>query len=125
VPTIYAANESAVLVDGEPVVGVRALEYCRHQVRRDVFAVGGAERIGVVSGPHTVNGKIRVASASSVLDAKTDDTFFAISAQLRHGDAAVSVSFDECLLTTKSFEMSSGGHGETVYAFTATRVREE
>ena len=55
-----------------------------------------------------------VASASPVLDAKAGDEFFAISAQLRHGDTAVSVSFDECLLTTKSFEMSSGGHGETV-----------
>jgi hypothetical protein len=125
VPTIYAANESAVLVDGEPVAGVRSLEYRRHQIRRDVFAVGGAERIGVVSGAHTVNGMLRVASASPVLDAKTGDEFFAISAQLRHGDTAVSVSFDECLLTTKSFEMSSGRHGETVYAFTATRVREE
>ena len=124
-PTIYAANESAVLVDGDAVEGVRSLEYRRHQVRTDVFAVGSAERIGVVSGPQTVAGVLRVSSASPVLDSKTGDEFFAIAAQLRQGDTEVSVSFDECLLTEKTFEMSHGEHGQAVYAFTATRVREE
>lgn len=124
-PTIYAANESAVLVDGEEVLGVRALEYRRHQVRNDVFAVGSGERIGVVSGQQTVHGIVRVASASPVLDGKVGDDFFAIAAQLRQGDTQVSLNFDDCLLTEKSFEMASGGHGETVYSFTATRVRED
>lgn len=124
-PTIYAANESAVYVDGEPVEGVRALEYRRHQVRSDVFGVGSAERIGVVSGHQTVQGILRVASASPILDSKTGDEFFGIAAQLRHGDTASSVNFDDCLVTEKTFSMANGEHGETVYSFTATRVSED
>jgi hypothetical protein len=125
VPTIFAANESALLVDGQAVEGVRSLEYRRQTVRRDVYAVGSSERIGVVTGAQSVEGRIRVASASPVLDGLAGDTFFQIAAQLRHGETEVSVSFDECLLTEKSFAMGSGEHGEALYAFTATRVREE
>jgi hypothetical protein len=35
------------------------------------------------------------------------------------------VTLDECYLQEKSFDMSVGGHGESVYSFTATRAREE
>lgn len=123
-PTIYAANESSVMVDGKPVEGVRALEYRRHTVRTDVYAVGSSERIGVVSGYHRVEGRLRVASTSPVLDGLAQDKFFQVAAQLRQGSAELTVSFDECLLTEKSFEMAAGGHGEAVYAFSATRVTE-
>lgn len=124
-PTIYAANESAVLVEGQPVEGIRALEYRSLTQRRDVYALGSTERIGVVTGQRSVEGRIRVASASAALDSLPADGFFQIAAQLRQGDAQVTVSFDECLLTEKSFAMAAGGHGEAVYSFTATRVREE
>ncbi|HVF14078.1 MAG TPA: hypothetical protein VM942_05720 [Acidimicrobiales bacterium] len=124
-PTIFAANESAVLVNGQGVEGIRALEYRSQTVRRDVYALGSAERIGVVTGQRSVEGRIRVASASAALDGLEADVFFQIAAQLRQGDAQRTVSFDECLLTEKSFAMSAGGHGEAVYNFTATRVREE
>lgn len=123
-PTVFAANESAVLVNGEAVEGVRAVEYRRATARRDLYAIGGAERISVVSGHHSVEGRLRVASASRALDNLEGDAFFQISAQLRHGETTLTVSFDECLLTEKSFSMGAGGHGEAVYAFTATRVRE-
>jgi len=126
VPSIFAANESAVLVDGEAIQGVRSVEYRRVASRRDVYAVGSAERIGVVSGPRSVEGKIRVASRSGTLDERAGDEFFQIAAQLRQqGGEELTVSFDECLLVEKSFEMGAGGHGEAVYEFTATRVREE
>jgi hypothetical protein len=36
----------------------------------------------------------------------------------------MTVTFDECFLTEKSFEIGAGGHGEAVYSFTATRMRE-
>jgi hypothetical protein len=35
------------------------------------------------------------------------------------------VTFDECFLQEKTFDMSVGSHGEALYSFTATRVREE
>ena len=41
------------------------------------------------------------------------------------GDPTRTVAFDECFMTDKAFQLSTGGHAETVYAFTATRVREE
>lgn len=124
-PTIYAANESALLVNGEPVIGVQALEYRRVAARTNVYGLGSGERIGVVSGPQSVEGRITVASGSPTLDALTGDEFFQIAAQLRQGETEVTVSIDECQMTEKAFALSAGGHGEGVYTFTATRVREE
>lgn len=124
-PTVFAANESSVLIDGEPVEGVRAIEYRDHQTRGNVYALGSVERIGLISGPRIVEGRLRVASASPKLDGLTDAMQFQINAQLRHGEAQLTVSFDECYLLEKSFDMEVGGHGETIYSFTATRVRQE
>lgn len=123
--TIFAANESAILVDGEAVQGVQGIEYRRRTVQNNVYAVGGAERIGVVAGPISVEGRIRVASTSALLDrSRAIGEFIQITAQLRRGEETFTVAFDEVLLTEKNFEMTTGGHGESVYAFTATRVRE-
>ena len=124
-PTLFAANESSVMVDGEAIEGVRAIEYRRQQVRNSIYALSSAERIGMTSGPQIVEGQLRVASTSTKLDGIGGDTAFQIAAQLRHGDTKMSVTFDECYLMEKSFDMSVGEHGESVYAFTATRVREE
>ena len=38
---------------------------------------------------------------------------------------AIAVTFDECLMTDRSFRLSVGAAGESVYAFSAARVREE
>ncbi len=121
--TVFAANESAVMVNGTPIQGVRAVEYRTSTVRNDLYAIGSSERIGVITGERSVEGRIRVASTAPALDELVGDEFFQIAAPLRQGDTDVTVSFDECLLTEKSFSMGAGGHGETVYAFTATRVR--
>ncbi len=123
--TLFAANESSVMVDGEVVEGVQSIDYRYQAARRNLYAVGGAERIGVISGPQSVEGRIRVASSNSVLDGRTGSETFQISSQFRHGETTMTVSFDDCLLTEKSFEMSVGNHGEAVYSFTAARVREE
>lgn len=124
-PTIYAASESAVLVNGEAIEGVTSIEYRRHQVRTNIYSIGGSERIGLSSGPITVDGRLRVTSANAALDALGSGDQFQIAATLRQGETQVSVSFDECYMVEKAFEMSAGGHGAAVYAFTATRVREE
>jgi hypothetical protein len=123
-PMIFAASESSVQVDGKPLEGVRSIEYRFTQARTNVYALGSAERIGIVSGPQTVEGVLRVASTSPGLNGKTGDAVFQIVAQLKHGTTSMEVSFDECFLTSKSFDMGVGGSGEAVYAFSAARVRE-
>lgn len=123
-PTIFAANESRVLVDGEAVEGVRAIEYRRFQARENIYGLGGAERIGLVSGAMVVEGRLKVASTSKKLDGIAPSKAFQISAQLQHGDSKLSVSFDECYIQEKTFELGAGTHGEAVYSFTATRVNE-
>jgi hypothetical protein len=124
-PTIFAANESTVLVNGEPVEGVRSIEFRRHQVRENIYALGSSERIAMTSGPSGVDGRLTVASTSALLDRAPADQAFQITAQLRHGETVMSVTFDDCFLLDKSFGLGVGGHGEAVYSFTAARVREE
>jgi hypothetical protein len=124
-PTIFAANESQVLVDGTQIEGVRSIEYRTVQSRESIFGLGGAERIGMVSGPQLLEGRIHVASTAAVLDALTVDQSFQVSAVLVHGETRKTVTFDECFLQEKSFDMSVGSHGESLYSFTATRAREE
>jgi hypothetical protein len=125
VPTIFAANESRVLVNGNAIEGVRSLAYRRAQAHESVYAVGSSERIGVVSGNAVFEGQLRVASTAQALDEIAAGKSFQISAVLSHNDVKMSVTLDECFLEEKSFDMSVGGHGESVYSFTATRAREE
>jgi hypothetical protein len=124
---IFAANESSVLINGEPVLGVQSLEYRRVRERRNVYAVGGAERVGVVTGRESVEIRLSVASANPQLDGLGwSEEPFAMTAQLRSsgGETEFSVSFDDCLLTEKNFSMPVAGRGETIYEMTATRVQE-
>jgi hypothetical protein len=124
-PTIFAANESNVLLNGEPVEGVRSIEYRFQQSRQNVYGLGSVERIGLISGPQSVEGRLAVASTNPALDAIDKNTAFQISAQLKQGEVQMTVAFDDCYLLEKSFNMAVGGHGEALYQFTATRVREE
>ncbi len=123
-PTIFAANESTVLVDGQPVEGVRAIEYRNQQARDNVYALGSAERIAMISGPQSVQGRLRIASTHPGLDQFQGEKQFQIIATLKQGETQMTVSFDECFLLEKSFELGVGAAGEAVYSFTATRVRE-
>ena len=122
-PTIFAASESTVLVDGEPVEGVQGIDYRMRRNRTNVYALGSTERVGVLSGSYDVEGRLRVASASPALDALTGEQLFQIIAKLKHGDQEATVTFDDCFLTEKTFDLSVNGQGEAVYAFSAARVR--
>ena len=124
IPPIYTANESKVLINDTTVDGVRSLEYARRQARESLYAMGSAERIGVVSGAGIVQGRLRVLSTSPTLDALDSGASFQVSAQLKHGSSSLVVTFDECYLDDKSLELSVGGQAEAVYSFTATRVHE-
>lgn len=123
--TIIAANESNVMLNGTPVEGVRSIEYRHHRTRANVYALGSPERIAVISGPELVEGRLTVASTSLAFDGITGDQPFQIVATLRHGDATVTATFDDCQLMEKMFELGTGGHGEATYVFSAGRVREE
>jgi hypothetical protein len=123
---IYNAFASEVKVNDETIEGLQAIEYRQLKNRSDVGAVGSDERIAVYFGTKIVNGKLRVASANVTLDKFLEEnTEFSISATLKHGETTRQVSFDNCYLDDKNFLMAAQGHGETIYSFTATRVREE
>src|SRR5688572_11208370 len=126
--TLFAASESTVMVDGEPLEGVRAIEYRFQQQRSNVYALGSTERIGMVSGAQQVEGRLSVASTSAKLNSLTG--MFQVVATLSHTGAdnkkrIMEVSFDECYLIDKSFSIQTNGHGEAVYTFSAVRLREE
>jgi len=124
-PTIFAANESTVLVEGTAVEGVVSLEYRRRQVRSNVYALGSAERIGMVSGPQDVDARLTVASTSAGLDGLNPEAPFQVIANLKRGSTKLTVTLAECVLTQKEFALSAGEHGQAVYSFTAARVTEK
>lgn len=124
--TIFAANSSGVLVDNAAVEGVRGIDYQVQREQGDVFALGGDERLAVYYGAMRVQGRLRVASTNPALDALTrSGAKFQLVANLKQGQSARSVAFDDCYMVNKEFAMDAGKHGETVYLFSATRVREE
>lgn len=123
---IYNAFDSEVKVNEETIEGLQAIEYRQVKSRSDVGAIGTDERIAVYFGLKVVVGSLRVASANVALDKLLQDNKeFSISATLKHADTTRHVTFDSCYLDNKAFSMSAQGHGETLYSFTATRVREE
>jgi hypothetical protein len=124
--TVFTANSSGVLVDGQPVPGILGIDYHVSREQNEIYALGSDERIAVYYGPRRVVGQIRVASAHPALDQiTTAGTRFQIVANLGHGEASRSVAFDDCFIERKDFSLGTGGHGETVYVFRSTRVREE
>lgn len=124
--SVFSANRTSVTVNGEAVPGVQAIDYRQVRDQGEIYALGSAERIAVHYGATRVEGRVAVASASPALDSlSTSGESFQLVAQLRHGEAARSVSFDECHMVNREFTMNTGGAGESVYMFTAVRVREE
>ncbi len=125
-PQIYTALASEVKVNQETIEGLQAIDYGVVTNRQHVGAIGTAERIAVYFGLKVVTGKLRVASANKALDGLLQSSEeFSISATLKHRETVRRVTFDACYMEDKDFSLGAQGHGETVYSFTATRVREE
>ncbi len=128
-PSVYAANRSHVLIDGDPVEGLQSLTYRVVTEREDVRAVGSDERVDVIFGLRTVHGELAIHSANPALDDRLHGRLkFQLVANLKRdeGDGPRrTLSFDDCYAEAKSFAMSAGGQVLTTYAFTATRLREE
>lgn len=123
---VFVANSSGVLIDNENVEGVRGIDYQLLREQHDVASLGTHERVAVYYGLTRVRARLRVASAHPKLDSLAGgDKSFQVVANLRHGQAQRVVAFDECYMESKEFAMAASGHGETIYTFTATRLREE
>jgi hypothetical protein len=123
---IFTAFASEVKVNEKTIEGLQSIEYTMVRNRQHVGAIGTDERIAVYFGLKVVTGRLRVASASKALDGLLQGSQeFSISATLKHGETLRRVTFDGCFLEDKDFTLSALSHGETVYTFTATRLREE
>ena len=123
---VYTALQSEAKVNGETIEGLQSIEFREQKSRADVGAIGSDERIAVVYGLKVVTGRLRVASANAALDdLLTSRDAFSVTAILRHGDDTRTVAFDECVMDEKSFALTAAAHGETVYQFSATRLRQE
>lgn len=125
-PQIYTALSSEVKVNEETIEGLQSIDYSLAKNRQHIGAIGTDERIAVYFGLKTVLGKLRVASVNATLDGllQSNDAF-SISATLKHGEATRRVTFDACYMEDKAFGLGAEGHAQTVYSFTATRIREE
>lgn len=128
--TIFSANSSNILLDGDPLEGLQSLNFRVITEREDIRAVGSDERIDVSFGLRTVQGELVVQSASPRLDGLlADRAGFQLVASLSKSKGASSTesptdyAFDECFVESKSFGMSAGGSPITTYGFSATRVR--
>lgn len=129
-PTVFSANRSSILVDGQAVEGLQSLVFRVVTEREDIRAVGSDERVDVIFGLRTVHGELAVQSASKDLDDRlAGRTKFQLVANLKRDESSDApkrtLSFDDCFVEAKSFTMSAGGSAATTYTFTATRVREE
>jgi hypothetical protein len=126
---LVSAAKSKVTIDGEVVDGVQSIDFKVRRRQADVESIGWDERIGVESGQIVVTGTLRVSSMHKTLDDllyMPVPLSFNMVAELKKGDELIKkITFDECYLDDKSFEMTANGVGLTVYNFTATRVREE
>jgi hypothetical protein len=126
---LVSAAKSKVTIDGEAVDGVQSIDFKVRRRQADVESIGWDERIGVESGQIVVTGTLRVSSMHKTLDDllyMPVPLSFNMVAELKKGDDLIKkITFDECYLDDKSFEMTANGVGLTVYNFTATRVREE
>jgi hypothetical protein len=126
--TIYTANSSSITIDSNtaPVEGVQSIDYRVVRQQNDVFALGSAERVTAYYGATRVQGRIHIASANPVLDGlASSGAMFQVVCHLPNGPTLHSIAFDDCFITNKEFSLQSGGHGETIYTFSATRIREE
>jgi hypothetical protein len=128
-PTVFSANRSNVLVDGKPIEGLQSLVYRVVTEREDIRAVGSNERVDVIFGLRTVRGELVVKSANFALDGLLGERKkFQLVANLKKTEGTDDVrtmSFDDCFVEGKAFQLDAHGSAATTYAFTATRVREE
>jgi len=126
---IVSAAKSSVTIDGEEVQGIQSIDFKVKRRQADVESVGWGERIGVESGQVIVTGKLKISSLNKKLDdllyMPVPEPFNMVATLMKGEEQIKKITFDECYLDDKSFEMTANGVGLTTYNFTSTRVREE
>ena len=127
---IVSAAKRKVLVEGNEIAGVQSLDFKVSRRQADIEAIGVAERIGIEQGQVIVTGSLRISSLNTALDDflyPVDPPGFnmVLTLNVAEGTKVRQITFDECYLDDKSFEMTANGVGVTAYNFTSTRVREE
>ena len=127
---IVSAAKSKVLIDGNEIAGVQSIDFKVRRRQADIEAIGVAERIGIESGQVIVTGSLRISSLNTALDDflyPVDPPGFnmVVTLNVAEGTKVRQITFDECYLDDKTFEMTANGVGVTAYNFTSTRAREE
>ena len=127
---VVSAAKSKVLIDGNEISGIQSVEFKVRRRQVDIEAIGVAERIGIEQGQVIVTGTLRISSLNAALDDflyPVDPPGFnmVLTLNVGLGIKIRQITFDECYVDDKSFEMTANGVGVTTYNFTATRVREE
>ena len=127
---VVSAAKSKVLVEGNEIPGVQSVDFKVRRRQADIEAIGVAERIGIEQGQVIVTGSLRISSLNTALDDylyPVDPPGFnmVLTLNVGVGIKVRQITFDECYLDDKTFEMTANGVGVTTYNFTATRVREE
>lgn len=128
-PTVFSANSSSILVDGDAIEGLQSLAFRVVTEREDIRAIGKDERVDVSFGLRTVVGELVVRSANAKLDKAFDErSTFQIVAKLAKDKGIApkteaTYTLDECFVEGKSFGLDASGSALTTYAFSATRAR--
>jgi hypothetical protein len=128
---VVSAAKSKVSIEGiGEVPGIQSVDFKVRRRQADIEAIGVAERIGIEQGQVIVTGSLRISSLNTSLDDylyPVDPPGFNMVLTLNVGVGIKirQITFDECYLDDKTFEMTANGVGVTTYNFTATRVREE
>ena len=127
---IVSAAKSKVTIEGNDIPGVQSIDFKVRRRQADIEAIGVAERIGIESGQVVVTGTLRISSLNTALDDflyPIDPPGFnmVLTLNVAEGTQVRKITFDECFLDDKTFEMTANGVGITSYNFTSTRVREE
>jgi hypothetical protein len=112
------------------IAGVQSIDFKVRRRQADIEAIGVAERIGIESGQVIVTGSLRISSLNTALDDflyPIDPPGFnmVVTLNVAEGTKVRQITFDECYLDDKTFEMTANGVGVTAYNFTSTRAREE
>jgi len=140
-PEIYSSRDSKVTIDNEEIDGIQSIEWKVNRQRSDVYGTGQDLRLGVEYGVKQITGSIKVKSSISALDQKAtksnlSEAVFSMLVQLQKlggvepshegdGKGGFKFTFDGCYIDTYERSMDVNGVPISIYAFTATDLKEE
>jgi len=133
-PKLITASRSMLTIDGVDIPGLQSLKYRYDRNRRGVFTTNSSERLGVSAGEVQVKGSLSIKSVSDDLNLMLYQNiqnmkhFQIVCTFFPQGDDTGlinKVTFDECYVNGKDFDLPAGEVGTTTFDFTATRLSEE